>query len=270
MSANILVRRALARDREQILALSAQVWEDDYLSHVVDKWTAEDGGEFSVALLHEKIVGFSKFSELAPGHGWLQGARVNPNLQGRGIGRALTRHHIDLARKRGFSALRMVTDSDNGASRALAEKLGFCLAAEYTRFRCPPLTGTEAEKVLHVPNFRGLPPVPDNGLVSAGWTFYPWREEMMQAWAREGKFYGTREAGMAMMQGNREERVNILMLWGEPDEVYPLLAFARRQPREIDRINCITCEDKYHRVLVQAGYENLDDHTMVVYQLNLG
>lgn len=267
--AAVQVRRAAPGDREQMLALSAQIWEDDYLSHVVDKWIAEENGEFSVALLEGRIVGFSMLTELVPGYGWLQGARVDVSIQGRGIGRALTRHHIELARARGFAALGMVTDSDNLASRTLAEKLGFRLAGEYIRYRCQPLTKAEAENILPAPKYYGLPPAPANGLVSAGWTFYPWNEEMMLSWAREGKFYGTREAGMLMMVGNRPERVNILMLWGEPEKAAKLLDFARCQPEGIERVNCIICEDKYMQVLLASGYENLDDHSMVVYRYDL-
>jgi len=229
----------------------------------------ESGGEFSVALLDGQVVGFSKFTELAPGHGWLQGARVDVSIQNRGIGRALTQHHVALAKRIGLSTLRMVTDSDNTASRTLAEKVGFFLAGEYTRYRCKPLDSTETGHFSPVPLFKGLPPIPDNGIVSAGWTFYPWNQELMETWAEEGKLYGTEQAGMAMMHGNRPERINIPMLWGSPDSMADLLTFARKQPEGVERINCIVPDQRYKQVLLDTGYENLDDHTMVVYQTNL-
>jgi len=262
----ILIRPAQPEDRGQMLAISAAIG-DDYLDHVLDRWLAEERGEFSVALLGGRIVGYSKFSQLLPGQGWLQGARVDVNLQGQGIGRALTHHHMELARIQGCATLRMVTDSDNIASRTLAEKLGFFLAGEYTRFRCAPLS--QGAAVPQVEKYMGLPPIPGNGIVSAGWTFYSWDEAMMEQWALEGKLYGSCQAGMAMMQGNRRERVNILMLWGAPEEVRPLLTFARRQPPTVELVNCIVSDDKYDQILLDAGYKNLDDHTMVVYQYNL-
>lgn len=265
----ILVRRAMPEDRSQIVNLSSQIWDDDYLPKVVDEWLAEEAGEFSVALLNDEVVGFSKLSELGPGHGWLQGARVSPAFQGRGVGRALTRHHIDLARARGIHTLRMATDSDNTASRTLAAKMGFFLAGEFVRYRSEPLPAAEALDVPAVPPFHGLPPVPATGLIPAGWTFYPWNEDMLSNWAREGKLYGNEQAGMAMMQGNRPERINILMLWGPPEEAGSLLTFARRQPQGVELINCVISEEKYYRVLEQTGYHNLDKHTLVVYQYNL-
>src|SRR5690554_4823080 len=111
----IQIRSAQPEDRGQILAISATIG-DDYLGHVLNRWLAEESGEFSVALLGGRIVGYSKFSRLLPGQGWLQGARVDVNFQGQGIGRALTQHQIELAQTRGCATLRMVTDSDNIAS----------------------------------------------------------------------------------------------------------------------------------------------------------
>lgn len=266
----VQVRQACPADKEEMLAISAQIWDgDDYLPRVVDTWLAQEGGEFSVALLDGRIVGFSKLSELLLGHGWLQGARVDVNIQGRGIGRALTQHHIDLAKTRGFKSLRMVTDSDNTASRTLAERIGFYLAGEYFRHVAQPYSPTEAEGVADIPNYYGLPPAPANGIVSAGWTFFPYEEELMKDWSQQKRFYGTGEVGMAMFHGNRPERVNIPMLWGPPQEVAKLLTFARKQPQVVERINCIVCDDRYNQVLAAAGYSNIDEHTMVVYEYKL-
>jgi RimJ/RimL family protein N-acetyltransferase len=261
------IRQAAPGDKEQILAISAQIWDgDDYLPRVVDQWLVEETGEFSVALLGDRVVGFSKLSEIVPGYGWLQGARVDVTIQGRGIGRALTQHHIELAGKLGIATLAMATDSDNTASRTLAERMGFFLAGEYFRFQAEPLSPVQ---VSIPPQFRGLPPRPANGIVPVGWTFYPWHEELMETWVREGKLYGTQDAGFAMMQGNRPERVNITLLWGPPAGVADLLAFTRKQPEGVERINCVVWDDKYNQVLMDAGYQSLDEHTVVVYQYNL-
>ena len=263
---DVFVRPAEAGDKEQILAISAQVWDgDDYLPRVVDRWLVEETGEFSVALMADKIVGFSKMTQLIPSYGWLQGARVDINKQSKGIGRALTQYHIELAGKLGFTRLGMATDSDNKASRTLAERMGFYLAGEYFRYQCEP----RSQEIKNPGLYKGLPTIPANGIVPVGWTFYPWHEELMEEWARDGKLYGNRDAGMAMMVGNRPERVNIPMMWGPPAAVADLLAFARTQPEGVERINCVISDDTYRQVLLDAGYQNLDDYTVVIYQYNL-
>lgn len=267
---DIYVRRAKPADREQMLAISAQIWEgNDYLPQVLDQWMADANGELSVALLDEKIVGFSKITELVPGHGWLQGARVDPAIQGKGIGRALTKYHIELAEKSGMSHLRMVTDDDNTAARRLAEQLGFRLIGQYYRLRAKPLAAKEAESVPIPPLFQGTPPAPANGQISLGWTFYPWQEEIIEKLRREAKLYGNSQAGMAMPESHRRERALISYLWGEPGELREMLQFARRQPAHVERINCVVTGDSYRQVLHEAGYENVDERHLVLYEYQL-
>lgn len=267
----VQVRKAQPEDKPQMLAIAAQIWDgDDYLPNVLDKWLADENGELSVALVDGRIVGVSKLTELIPGHGWLQGARVEPGIQGRGIGRALTLHHIGLAQKKGMSHLRMVTDSNNKASRTLAEKLGFRLLSKYFRYRATPLDLDEGINVPEPPLFRGIPPVPANGMLSLGWTFFPWHKEMLEEWGREGRMIGSKQAGLVMPDDKRRERLLISYLWGEPNHLKHLLQFTRKQPAHVERITCIVSDDYYHDVLIEAGFEKVQEYCMVLYELELG
>lgn len=92
-----------------MLELTKTIWEgEDYVPQVWDDWLADPHGQLSVAEIGGRVVGLGKLTRLAPGEWWLEGLRVDPQWQGRGIGRALHEYHVGLWRKMGdSSALRL-------------------------------------------------------------------------------------------------------------------------------------------------------------------
>jgi len=92
----VQVRLASLNARERILAIYSRIWEgEDYIPHVLDRWFSE-GGLF-VAELAGKVVGFAKNTELSPGEIWLEGLRVDPEHQGKGVAKALARAQLEAA-----------------------------------------------------------------------------------------------------------------------------------------------------------------------------
>ena len=121
-----LIRPARPSDREAVLAISAQVWGgEDYVPEVVDRWLADPDGEFSVATLRGRVVGFSKLTRHGPGEWWLEGLRVDPRYRGRGVARRLHAHQLALVRRIGSGTLRYSTGDGNRASQHLGLSSGF-------------------------------------------------------------------------------------------------------------------------------------------------
>lgn len=124
------VREADRGDREAILAISQRIWEgEDYIPFVVDGWLAEGG--LIVAEVSGEVVGFAKTTELAPGEVWLEGLRVHPDHQGKGIAKALARAQLELALARRAHTVRLATVEANEASLHIAKELGFRPAARF-------------------------------------------------------------------------------------------------------------------------------------------
>jgi hypothetical protein len=81
------------------------------------------------------VIGTGKLSRFAGDEWWLEGLRVHPDFQGRGIGRLLFRHGVrqaEVIARRGVS--RFVTGHSNQATRKLALEAGFSLVGHYVRY----------------------------------------------------------------------------------------------------------------------------------------
>ncbi len=135
-SESVVVRQAHESDRAAVEALCAHIWDgDDYLPFVFTNWLAEPGGEFYVATLGGQLIGTGKLSWFADDEWWLEGLRVHPDFQGRGIGRLLFRYGVrqaEASARRGTA--RFVTGYSNQATRKLAMEAGFSLAGHYVRY----------------------------------------------------------------------------------------------------------------------------------------
>ncbi len=129
--AAVQVRLASVTDRERILSISSRIWEgEDYIPHVLDRWLSE-GGLF-VAELAGKVVGFAKNTELSPGEIWLEGLRVDPAHQGKGVAKALARAQLEAALAKKPRSVRLATVEENLASLHIGQELGFREIARFS------------------------------------------------------------------------------------------------------------------------------------------
>jgi RimJ/RimL family protein N-acetyltransferase len=122
----LLIRRARPEDRDAILAMSEKIWGGvDYLPLIWDRWLADPDGALLTATLDGRPVGMSKITLLAPGEVWLEGLRLHPELQGRGLSSNINRATLREAMKLNPKTVRFSTAVINTASRHLAERTGF-------------------------------------------------------------------------------------------------------------------------------------------------
>ena len=74
---------------------------------------------------HERILGVGRYSTDAEGRTCECAVAVADAWQGRGLGAALMRHLIEVARARGIRVMESIDSSENVAMRDLAHHLGF-------------------------------------------------------------------------------------------------------------------------------------------------
>ena len=135
---DLVIRPARAEDRAALEAIAAQTWDGaDYLPRVFDDWLAE--GDFFVAEWHGQTVGAAKLSRLSEGEWWMQGLRVDPAFQGRGIGRMLHHFLVNRARQVGTGEIRFSTASTTRAIHRLARETGFRKELACVILRAPAL-----------------------------------------------------------------------------------------------------------------------------------
>jgi hypothetical protein len=106
--------------------MSEKIWGGvDYLPLIWDRWLADPDGALLTATLDGRPVGMSKITLLAPGEVWLEGLRLHPELQGRGLSSNINRATLREAMKLNPKTVRFSTAVINTASRHLAERTGF-------------------------------------------------------------------------------------------------------------------------------------------------
>lgn len=113
----IQIRRATESDRQDILRISAQVWDgSDYVPAVLDKWLAPAGGILWVAVVENQVAGFSRMTFLNSEHCWMEGIRVDEIHREKGIGKALTDFQVKEAFDMNFKSCGLSSYIENTGS----------------------------------------------------------------------------------------------------------------------------------------------------------
>ena len=129
----IQFRKAIESDRQDILRISAQVWDGgDYVPAVLDKWLAPEGGILWVAVVENQVAGFSRMTFLNSEQCWMEGIRVDEAHRGKGIGKALTDFQMKEAFNMNFKSCGLSSYIENTESLKILRADRF---AETGRFK---------------------------------------------------------------------------------------------------------------------------------------
>lgn len=121
------VTRAETGDRQAVIELSSH-FTDDYLEHTVDRWIGQEKGGLYLVWDAGLLIGCCSLYFPSSAEAWLQGMRVRPGYQGRGIAYQLNRYLIEQAQTGGAAAVRLLTHQNNHQALKVAQKLGFSAA----------------------------------------------------------------------------------------------------------------------------------------------
>ncbi len=120
----LTITKAKPEDRQAVLELS-QNFSEDYLEYTVDKWTRQEQGGLHLAWHNSLLVGCCSLDFPTAKEAWLQGMRVHPEYQGKGIAFQLNRYLIELAKAKRAEVARLLTAQNNLQALKVAQKLGF-------------------------------------------------------------------------------------------------------------------------------------------------
>jgi GNAT superfamily N-acetyltransferase len=136
----VLCRPALSKDTEQVMELCSHIWEGgDYIPHVWDRWLDDPVGLLGVAELSGRVVGVFKLTKFQDNEWYLEGLRVHPDFQGKGIAAHIHEYVVDTWRLMGGGIVRLVTASYNVKVHHMCEQDGFTRIAEFVPYRAPAL-----------------------------------------------------------------------------------------------------------------------------------
>ncbi|HPE36500.1 MAG TPA: GNAT family N-acetyltransferase [Spirochaetales bacterium] len=175
-------------DKAAVNALCSKIWGgEDYLPGCFDSWVADERGRFTACVLDGRVIGLGKLSFLAPGHAWLEGLRKDPDVQVKGVGKAMCLEQLRvLAGLPGIRSVRFSAYAHNPPTIALNESLGFKRVDTYT-VKSKVLRGGQGRafgRALKEPSPRGfsLRPAAADAVMErfkkAGW----FRRYRLEAW----------------------------------------------------------------------------------------
>jgi ribosomal protein S18 acetylase RimI-like enzyme len=278
----LTIRPMISSDREQVFAISAQIWDgDDYVPEVWDAWLADPQGRFVAATLRGRVTGFAMITRYGPGEWWMQGLRVDPKYRGRGIARALHDYLLAFAGQAGPGMVRYATGGNNLGSQHLGRTSGFEFVGRFLRLRAPALTRAESAALALPPLtpwrkgdlqdlerfLRRSPRLrADHGLYAAAWTWRELTPARLAAHVAAREVYGWRDAhgrvtALALLEQRSDEdqlRVSLAdaRLGGPLSLTHlgrALRDMARRRRRKAITLE-VPVDSPWQHALEKAGY----------------
>ncbi len=207
-----VIRPALPRDKADVAAFTKSIWDGhDYVGLVFPEWLADPKGMLLVAEYGGRCVGCAKATQLAADQWWLEGFRVDPAVQGRGIGSRLDAAINAWWDVHGQGVVRLMTHARRVQVHHLCEKRGYRRCGEVWYFWAEPLSEPAS-------NFSPL--LPDQAeqaasfvrqtapgrLLGLDWAFADPTPELLQRLA---------EAGQAFWWG---EQRGLVTFWEEQED----------------------------------------------------
>jgi ribosomal protein S18 acetylase RimI-like enzyme len=132
---NLSFRPVLPADKDRVIAFTFKTWgdnEEDYIKDVFDEWLVDPPGEFTAAVIDERVVGIAKLSAMGDDEWWLEGLRIDPAYRRRAIASTLMNYHLALAQRLGGTMIRYMTGGSNVGSQTIGGRAGFEHIITYT------------------------------------------------------------------------------------------------------------------------------------------
>ncbi|MBN1537471.1 MAG: GNAT family N-acetyltransferase, partial [Anaerolineales bacterium] len=141
----LVCRPALPKDTPDVKELTRTIWNGhDYVPLVWNTWLTDPEGLLAVAEYGGRIIGLGKLTQLTENEWWLEGLRVHPDFQGRGIGSYLMKYLYEHWEQKAGGIVRLATANYNVSIQHLNDRFGFQKIGEFTEFSAPAIMGVES------------------------------------------------------------------------------------------------------------------------------
>ncbi|MEA3375944.1 MAG: GNAT family N-acetyltransferase [Chloroflexota bacterium] len=284
----VRIRAAQASDRADVAAICGAIWpeDDDYVPKTWDDWLADPDGELVVAEWEGRVVGFAKLTHLTDEQWWLEGLRVAPEHQRRGIAGELQAHLVEVLRQKRPGTLRFATHSGNEPVHRLAARDGFRHVATYRLLeaeaadaaRTAPLRrlgeadlDTAWNLIEASPRRRAA-----EGLYETFWSWETLTRERLTHHLSRGDAWGIdageRLAALALVcQTDKEDAIDLGYVDGRRDEMethlLSLRGLAARRGCDKVRLRAVD-EPELIRAAEGAGYEPSWERDLWIFELS--
>jgi GNAT superfamily N-acetyltransferase len=142
------------------MEISSHIWDgEDYIPYVWEEWLKDDQGLLAVAQYHQRVIGFGKLTQLTLDDWWLEGLRVHPEYEGRGVASQLNDYLVNYWGRHYRGTIRLATSSERVRIHHLCQRNGFKRVGEITSYKAGvlgeekhhfhPIKTDEIEDVYH-------------------------------------------------------------------------------------------------------------------------
>lgn len=204
----IVCRPALPMDTPDVIELTRRIWEgEDYVPHVWAEWLQDPDGILAVAERGGVIVGLGKLTKLSASDWWMEGLRVHPNHEGRGIASHLNNYLFNYWLRTGSGFIRLATSSSREPVKHLSKQMGFREVGEFTTYKAStiktaedhetnpafkPMTAEETDEAVELlcDSSKGWLPY---GLMDLGWQWATPRAQHFAQYMKDNQVWWWRE-----------------------------------------------------------------------------
>ncbi len=211
----VVCRPALPMDTPDVLRLTAKIWDGhDYVPQVWESWLADPSLLTVVAEYGGRVVGLYCLARQGPGEWWLQGLRVDPDYQGRGIASRLHDYMLAHWQSACDGVLRLGTSEKRLPVQHLCQRSGFRKVGAYRWYQAAALEmgGHSFRPVQPSEIPRAVQAAVNNplselcfGLMDLGWEWAAPTPERMAAAVERGRAYWWEPGAGLLVLGEDDE-----------------------------------------------------------------
>jgi GNAT superfamily N-acetyltransferase len=271
-----------------MIELTRHIWEgEDYVPEVWADWMVDPEGILAVAESGGVVAGIGKLTRLSQSDWWMEGLRVHPDFEGRGIASRLNDYLLDYWQRIGSGVIRLATASYREPVKHLSRKNGFQIIGEYSIFKAP-ITNQDsnntakrlfqpikADHVLGAVEWLSKPKVDrlPFGLMDLGWQFAEPRTQYFARYMENNQVWWWRDQqGILIMIDKKEGSdiwARIRMLACEHGEMVELLCDVRMLAGETGYAGVTWMAPLIPRIagnLSQAGFQRDWDGSLLIFE----
>ena len=133
---DIVIRPLEKSDIPAILEMTKKTWGGhDHLPRMIYNWLSNPQCHPMVLDLEGEVAAVSNLKAIDNGKtGWMEGLRVHPKRQQKGLAKLMTNKLVEIASEKGFKRIRLVTATMNPAPQKLARSVGMEVINKYSVF----------------------------------------------------------------------------------------------------------------------------------------
>lgn len=287
----VTCRPARGSDTSDVLEITNHIWDgEDYVPHVWREWLTDQYGVLAVAEYQESVIGLGKLTQLTPDDWWMEGLRVHPEYEGRGVASQLHDYMLECWERTGCCAIRLATSSERKSVHHLCERTGFVRVGEAVLFKADalPVGRNNFHRITmdEIPKaFKTIVDSPflnlNNRLIDLGWQWTSPHITLVEGAVSDGTAYwwlsqGSWERGLIMYWlddwENSEQRSKpvpmIKLLLCHPDDIVDCLLDFRRLAAQqgYDRVGWMApLQPELVHILGKAGFQTDWDSSLYIF-----